>query len=145
MKLTKIDLYIIKRFLGAFMLALGLFTVIIIVFDVSEKIDEFIENKAPFYEIIFNYYVNWIPFLLNLFSPVFVFISVIFFTSKMTQNSEIIAILASGVSYKRLLVPYAITSTFLALFSLPSFLGPFLMALFSWHSFLVALFLALFY
>ena len=117
MKLTKIDLYIIKRFLGAFMLALGLFTVIIIVFDVSEKIDEFIENKAPFYEIIFNYYVNWIPFLLNLFSPVFVFISVIFFTSKMTQNSEIIAILASGVSYKRLLVPYAITSTFLALFS----------------------------
>ncbi|MDG1725193.1 MAG: LptF/LptG family permease [Bacteroidia bacterium] len=117
MKLTKIDLYIIKRFLGAFMLALGLFTVIIIVFDVSEKIDEFIENKAPFYEIIFNYYVNWVPFLLNLFSPVFVFISVIFFTSKMTQNSEIVAILASGVSYKRLLVPYAITSTFLALFS----------------------------
>tara|TARA_B100001093_G_scaffold250118_1_gene239593 strand:+ start:589 stop:1671 length:1083 start_codon:yes stop_codon:yes gene_type:complete len=116
-KLTKIDLYIIKRFLGAFMLALGLFTVIIIVFDVSEKIDEFIENKAPFYEIIFNYYVNWVPFLLNLFSPVFVFISVIFFTSKMTQNSEIVAILASGVSYKRLLVPYAITSTFLALFS----------------------------
>ena len=76
MKLTKIDFYIIKRFLGAFLLALGLFTVIIIVFDVSEKIDEFIENKAPFYEVIFHYYVNWVPFLLNLFSPVFVFISV---------------------------------------------------------------------
>ena len=86
MKLTKIDFYIIKRFLGAFLLALGLFTVIIIVFDVSEKIDEFIENKAPFYEVIFHYYVNWVPFLLNLFSPVFVFISVIFFTSKMTKS-----------------------------------------------------------
>ena len=105
MKLTKIDWYIIKRFLGAFILALGLFTVIIIVFDLSEKIDEFMENHAPFTEVIFDYYVNWVPFLLNLFSPVFVFISVIFFTSKMAQNSEIIAILASGVSYRRFLRP----------------------------------------
>ena len=117
MKLTKIDFYIIKRFLGAFALALGLFTVIIVVFDLSEKIDEFMENSAPFGEIIFDYYANWVPFLLNLFSPVFVFISVIFFTSKMAQKSEIVAILASGVSYKRLLVPYVITATFLALFS----------------------------
>ncbi|PCJ65528.1 MAG: hypothetical protein COA58_08950 [Bacteroidetes bacterium] len=117
MKLTKIDLYIIKRFLGAFILALGLFTVIIVVFDLSEKIDEFMENHAPFGEIIFDYYANWVPFLLNLFSPVFVFISVIFFTSKMAQNSEIIAILASGVSYRRLLVPYIITAIFLALVS----------------------------
>ena len=126
MKLTKIDYYIIKRFFGAFLLALGLFTVIIIVFDVSEKIDEFIENNAPFYEVVFNYYVNWVPFLLNLFSPVFVFISVIFFTSKMTQNSEIVAILASGVSYKRLMVPYAITAIFLALvsFSLSAWIIP---------------------
>jgi len=116
-KLTKIDFYIIKRFLGAFALALGLFTVIIVVFDLSEKIDEFMENSAPFGEIIFDYYANWVPFLLNLFSPVFVFISVIFFTSKMAQKSEIVAILASGVSYKRLLVPYVITATFLALFS----------------------------
>ena len=117
MKLTKIDFYIIKRFLGAFALALGLFTVIIVVFDLSEKIDEFMENSAPFGEIMFDYYANWVPFLLNLFSPVFVFISVIFFTSKMAQKSEIIAILASGVSYRRLLVPYVITATFLALFS----------------------------
>ncbi|MDA0778215.1 MAG: LptF/LptG family permease, partial [Bacteroidetes bacterium] len=99
MRLTKIDYYIIKRFLGAFALALGLFTVIIMVFDLSEKIDDFMRNEAPFSEIIFNYYVNWIPFLLNLFSPVFVFISVIFVTSKMSQNSEIVAILASGLSY----------------------------------------------
>lgn len=121
MKLTKIDWYIIKRFLGAFLLALSLFTVIIIVFDLSEKIDEFMENSAPFTEVIFDYYVNWVPFLLNLFSPVFVFISVIFFTSKMAQKSEIIAILASGVSYRRLLLPYLLTSILLALFSFALF------------------------
>ncbi len=121
MKLTKIDWYIIKRFLGAFLLALGLFTVIIIVFDLSEKIDEFMENSAPFSEVIFNYYVNWVPFLLNLFSPVFVFISVIFFTSKMAQKSEIIAILAGGVSYRRLLVPYLLTSILLAFVSFSLF------------------------
>ena len=103
------------------MLALGLFTVIIIVFDLAEKIDDFMENDAPFTEVMFSYYVNWVPFLLNLFSPVFVFISVIFFTSKMAQKSEIVAILASGVSYKRLMVPYLITAVFLALFSFSLF------------------------
>ncbi len=121
MKLTKIDWYIIKRFLGAFVLALGLFTVIIIVFDLSEKIDEFMENSAPFDEVIFNYYVNWVPFLLNLFSPVFVFISVILSTSTTAQKSEIIAMLAGGVSYDRLLRPYIITSVFLALVSFSMF------------------------
>lgn len=117
MKLTKLDWYIIKRFLGAFLLALGLFTVIIIVFDLSEKIDDLIENEAPFSEIMLNYYINWVPFLLNLFSPVFVFIAVIFFTSKMAQKSEIVAILAGGVSYVRLLVPYVITAILLAFLS----------------------------
>ncbi|MBT8327003.1 MAG: LptF/LptG family permease [Bacteroidia bacterium] len=121
MKLTKIDYYIIKRYLGAFLLALGLFTVIIIVFDLAEKIDDFMENDAPFSKVLVNYYMNWVPFLLNLFSPVFVFISVIFFTSKMAQKSEIVAILASGVSYKRLMVPYLITAVFLALFSFSLF------------------------
>lgn len=117
MKLTKLDFYIIKRFLGAFLLALGLFTVIIIVFDLSEKIDDFIEKDAPLKGILFNYYRNWIPTLLNLFSPVFVFISVIFFTSKMAQKSEIVAILASGVSYLRLLLPYVITAVLLGAMS----------------------------
>lgn len=98
-------------------MALGLFTVIIIVFDLSEKIDDFMENDAPFNAVIFKYYVNWVPFLLNLFSPVFVFIAVIFFTSKMAQKSEIVAILASGVSYIRLLVPYVFTSILLAFLS----------------------------
>lgn len=114
MKFTKLDFYIVKRFLGAFLLALGLFTIIIIIFDLSEKIDDFIEHEAPFREIIFSYYVNWVPFLLNLFSPVFVFIAVIFFTSKMAQKSEIVAILASGVSYTRLLLPYVFTALILA-------------------------------
>ena len=117
MKFTKLDFYIIKRFLSAFVLALGLFTVVIIVFDLSEKIDDFISNEAPLNKVIFDYYVNWVPFLLNLFSPVFVFISVIFFTSKMAQKSEIIAILAGGVSYKRLLVPYIVSAALLAFFS----------------------------
>lgn len=117
MKLTKLDFYIIKRFLGAFFLALGLFTVIIIVFDLAEKIDDLIEHQAPFSAVIFEYYVNWVPFLLNLFSPVFVFIAVIFFTSKMAQKSEIVAILAGGVSYVRLLVPYVLTAVLLAFLS----------------------------
>ncbi|MBR9860915.1 YjgP/YjgQ family permease [bacterium] len=121
MKLTKLDFYIIKRFLFAFLLTLGLFTVIIIVFDLAEKIDNFIEHDAPFKDVIFKYYVNWVPFLLNLFSPVFVFISVIFFTSKMAQKSEIVSILASGVSYVRLLVPYVLTSILLAFMSFSLF------------------------
>lgn len=117
MKLTRIDWYIIKRFLGAFLLTLGLFTIIIIVFDLSEKIDNFIENSAPTKDIFLKYYINWVPFLLNLFSPVFVFISVIFFTSKMAQKSEIVSILAAGVSYRRLMVPYFLTGLLLAVFS----------------------------
>jgi len=84
--LRKIDWYIIKKFLLSFALTLGLFTVIIIVFDVAEKIDDFVEKQTPFNEIIFDYYLNFVPFLLNLFSPIFVFITVIFFTSKMADN-----------------------------------------------------------
>ena len=79
------------------------------------------ENSAPFSKVIFDYYVNWVPFLLNLFSPVFVFISVIFFTSKMAQKSEIVAILASGVSYRRLLLPYLLTAVLLAIVSFGMF------------------------
>lgn len=117
MRLTKIDWYIIKKFLGAFLLTLGLFTVIIIVFDLAEKIDNFIKNKAPFSEVLFDYYISKVPHLLNLFSPVFVFISVIFFTSKMAQKSEIVSILASGVSYRRLMLPYIVGASMITLFS----------------------------
>lgn len=124
--MNKLDLYIIKRFLSTFVLALGLFTIIIVIFDISEKIDDYINKKVPLIEIIRDYYLNFVPFLLNFFSPIFVFISVVFFTAKMASNSEIVAILASGVSYVRLLRPYVITSILLAIFSfiLNSFIIP---------------------
>ncbi|MFT4521332.1 MAG: lipopolysaccharide export system permease protein [Bacteroidia bacterium] len=115
--LKKIDIYIIKKFLGSFMLTLGLFTIIIVVFDVSEKLDEFVKKDVPFKEIFFSYYLNFVPFLLNLFSPIFVFISVIFFTSKLASKSEIVAMLSGGISYTRMLRPYMIAAFVIALFS----------------------------
>mgnify|MGYP001942348405 CR=1 FL=1 len=99
------------------MLTLGLFTVIIIVFDVAEKIDDFVEKQTPFNEIVFDYYLNFIPFLLNLFSPIFVFITVIFFTSKMADKSEVVAILSGGVSYLRFLRPYMLSALIIGFFS----------------------------
>jgi lipopolysaccharide export system permease protein len=115
--MKKLDIYIIKKFLGTFFYAISLIVVIIIVFDISEKVDDFIEKKAPLYDIIFTYYLNFIPYFVNLFSALFCFIAVIFFTSKMASNTEIVAILSSGVSFKRMLVPYFISALFLALFS----------------------------
>jgi lipopolysaccharide export system permease protein len=90
---------------------------IIVVFDLSEKIEKFI-NKVPFEAIVFDYYLRLIPYFASLFSPLFVFITVIFFTSKMASNTEIVAILSSGVGFKRLLYPYFISAFILALFSL---------------------------
>jgi lipopolysaccharide export system permease protein len=115
--LKKLDLYIIKKFLGTFFYALLLIIVIVIIFDVSEKIDDFIEKEAPLKAIVFDYYFNFVPYFANLFSALFTFISVIFFTSKLTSDSEIIAILSSGVSFKRLLRPYFISATILTIFS----------------------------
>ena len=109
-----LDLYIIRKFLGTFFFALGLIILIAIVFDISEKIDDFLEREAPVKAIVFDYYLNFIPYFGNLFSPLFIFISVIFFTSRMANNTEFIAILSSGVSYKRILMPYAVAAFFLA-------------------------------
>jgi len=109
-----IDRYIITKFLSTFFFALGLIILIAIVFDISEKIDDFIEKEAPLSAIIFDYYLNFIPYFANLFSPLFVFISVIFFTSKMASQTEIVAILASGVSFRRLLMPYLVVAVFLS-------------------------------
>ena len=117
MNFKKIDLYIIKKFLGTFFYAIALIIIIVIIFDISEKIDDFLEKHAPIKEIIFSYYFNFIPYFINLFSPLFTFIAVIFFTSKMASNTEIVAILSSGVSFKRMLRPYIISAIFLALFS----------------------------
>jgi lipopolysaccharide export system permease protein len=124
--LKTIDFYIIRKFLGTFFYAIALIILIVIIFDLSEKIDDFIEKKAPLHEIIFVYYANFIPYFINLFSPLFTFIAVIFFTSRLAFNTEIIAILSSGVSFKRLLVPYILSAIFLALFSvyLSNFLIP---------------------
>lgn len=115
--MKKLDLYIIKKFLGTFFYSLLLIILIVVIFDVSEKIDDFLEKEAPLRAIVFEYYLNFIPYFANLFSSLFTFIAVIFFTSKLAGDSEIIAILSSGVSYKRLLVPYFISAFILTIFS----------------------------
>ncbi len=121
-----IDFYIIKKFLGTFFYAISLLIIVVIIFDVSENIDEFLENNAPLNEIIFTYYLNFIPYFINLFIYLFTFISVVFFTSKLASNTEIIAILNGGMSFYRLLRPYLISSVFLAILSfyLSNFLIP---------------------
>lgn len=101
-----IDRYILGKYIKNFILWLVLIIVIVITFDVSEKLDDFLKNEAPLSEIIFQYYLNFIPNFFNLYGPLFVFISTLFFTSKMAGNTEIIAILGSGISYKRMLRPY---------------------------------------
>jgi len=116
-KLKIIDWYIIKKFLGTYFFAIALIILIAIIFDISEKIDDFLEKGAPLSEIIFKYYLNFIPWFANLFSALFVFIAVIFFTSKMANNTEIVAILGSGISFWRMLRPYFIAATFLAALS----------------------------
>lgn len=119
-----IDIYIIKKFLGTFFYAISLLILIVIIFDVSENLDSFIQKDAPLKAIIFDYYLNFIPYFINLFIYLFTFISVIFFTSKMAGDTEIIAILSSGVSFRRLLYPYMISAVLLALLSF--YLGNFL-------------------
>ena len=115
--MKKIDIYIIKKFLGTFFYAISLIILIVVIFDISEKIDDFIDKQAPLKDIIFVYYLNFIPNFVNLFSPLFTFIAVIYFTSRLAANTEIVAMLSSGISFRRLLVPYLISSLFLAVMS----------------------------
>jgi len=117
LRIKIIDIYIIKKFLGTFFFALVLILTIAVVFDFAEKIDDFMENHAPVRAIIFDYYFNFIPYFATLFAPLFVFISVIFFTSKMAVNTEIIAILNSGMSFLRMMWPYFLSSLFIAVFT----------------------------
>jgi len=112
-----IDIYIIKKFLGTYFFAILLIISIAVVFDISEKIEDFIEKEAPLRAIVFDYYMNFIPYFANLFSSLFTFIAVIFFTSKMAYNTEIIAILSNGVSFRRMLYPYFISALVIALFN----------------------------
>ena len=111
------DWYILRKFLGSFVLTMVLILSIAIVFDISEKLDDF-QNGAKLDEIIFDYYINFIAFYGNLFSALILFISTIWFTSRITANSEVVAILTSGTSFRRLLRPYWIGATIICLISL---------------------------
>ena len=115
--MKKLDWYIVKKFLGTFFFSISLILIIVIVFDISEKIDDFLRSEVSIEKIVFDYYLNFIPYFGNLFSPLFIFISVIYFTSKMAGNSEIIAMLNSGMSFSRLLRPFVFTSILLATLS----------------------------
>ena len=114
-RLYIIDLYILKKFLGTFFLSTMLFLAVIVMFDITEKLDAFL--TAPLKETIFDYFFSFIPYFANQLIPLFVFIAVIFFTSKMAANSEIIAILSSGISFRRLLRPYMIGAAIIAAFT----------------------------
>lgn len=125
-KLKRLDWYIIKKFLGTYFFTILLIITISVVFDINEKIDKFLQPEVPLDAIILDYYLNFIPYFANLFSPLFTFIAVIFFTSKLADNSEIIAMLASGMSFRRLMLPYAISAGIIALvtFVLGSYIIP---------------------
>lgn len=113
--IKRLDRYIIVKFLGTYFFAIALIISIAVVFDINENLDKFMNNNAPISAIIFDYYLNFIPYFSNLFSPLFVFIAVIFFTSKLAENSEIIAMFSTGMSFKRLMRPYMISAAFIAI------------------------------
>ena len=121
-----LDWYIIRKFIGTYIYAILLIISIAIVFDFNENLSKFTQYHAPWRAIVFDYYANFIPYYSNLFSPLFVFIAVIFFTSKLAGNSEIIAMLAAGVSIRRLMRPYMISCVLIAglTFYLNSFVIP---------------------
>lgn len=110
---SRLDRYIIGKFLGTYFFSIALIISISVIFDFNENINKFLQKNAPFKAIIFDYYVNFIPYYSNLFSQLFVFISVIFFTTKLADNSEIIAMMSTGVSFKRLMRPYMISAAFI--------------------------------
>ena len=112
-----LDIYIIKKFLGTFFYAITLIISIAVVFDISENLDEFLSKGIPTKDIVFDYYLNFIPYFANLFSSLFTFVAVIYFSSKMAYNTEIIAILSSGMSYMRLMWPYMVSAFIIAVFT----------------------------
>lgn len=112
----KIDAYIIKRYLMTFFVMLLLFIPIGIMVDVAEKIDKFKENEVPISEIV-SYYIDFMWYFGNLLFPIFLFLAVIWFTSKLANNTEVIAILSSGISFNRFLRPYFVSATMIAVFA----------------------------
>ena len=119
--LKKLDWYIIKKFIGTYFYSIALIISISIVFDINENLAKFTQYHAPLRAIVVDYYMNFVPYFANLFSPLFVFIAVIFFTSKLAGNSEIISMLAAGVSFKRLMRPYMISAALISIMTF--FLG----------------------
>lgn len=112
--IPRIDRYIITKFLSTYIFLIAIIISIAVIFDFNERIDKFTQSHVPMEKVIFDYYLNFIPYFSNLFSPLFVFIAVIFFTSKLADNSEIIAMKAAGMSFKRLLRPYMVSAAIIA-------------------------------
>lgn len=111
--IKKFDLYIIKKFIGTFFFIILMLLLVIVMFDINEKLDAML--LAPLSETVFKYFMNFLPYFINQFAPMFVFITVIFFTSKLADRCEITAILSSGISFNRLAVPYIVSATFIAI------------------------------
>src|SRR6476660_10102646 len=112
--LTKIDWYILRKFIFTFFFCMLIMTTLAVAIDISEKTDDFVKSGLSTKEIFYNYYIGFIPFIWGMLYPLFVFIAVIFFTSKMALKSEVIAILASGTTTHRWLRPYIIGGLFFA-------------------------------
>ncbi len=120
----RLDRYILFKFIGTFFFAVALLMMIIIVFDLSENIDSFLKHDAPWQRVVVDHYLTSIPYFTNQFIHLFAFISVIFFTSKMANHSEVVAVLSSGVSFWRFLYPYMMGALLLTMMSL--YLGNFM-------------------
>jgi len=114
-RLKKIDRYIIRQFIGTFIFSMCGIILIVVVFDVNEKFDKFMLPEVTLREIMFDYYVNFIPYFMCAFASLFTFIAVIYFTSKLADRSEIIAMLSTGMSFDRLMLPYGISAAIIAL------------------------------
>ena len=112
--LNRIDRYLIGKFLSTYIFVIIIIISIAVVFDINENIDKFVSRNATIRQIIFDYYVNFVPYYSNLFSQLFVFVSVIYFTTKLAENSEIIAMMSTGMTFRRLMRPYIISSILIA-------------------------------
>ncbi len=104
----KLDKYIIKKYLGTFFFTILIFTLIAAIIDLSEKIEDYVDNSVPLGEIVFDYTINFMLYINGLLLPLYALIAVVFFTSRMANNSEIISIFNAGVSFRRILYPYMV-------------------------------------
>ena len=113
-----LDRYIISKFLGTYIFAIAMIIIVVVIFDYVEKIDGFTQTHAPFKSIMLDYYLNFVPFFINQFSALFTFIACIFFTSKLAYQTEIVAMLSGGMSFRRLMWPYFIGASVITILSL---------------------------